>query len=200
MADVYQQVTNEETEEITYELVEPDNVLEHIGDDVVRTSPLVTSVTEESIKRRKAIKVLKTEITGLREALDTAQGSDDLTDDDNNEETPPVVPDPPTDEQLNFGSREELMAFVTTQLSEQSVRETAERATVVAELDALAEEHKLSKEDRVVLNTASDPKVLAEYLGRIRVSFGDVPGGELQPADDMPSLMGSVNKILGLDD
>jgi len=199
MADVYQQVTNEETEEVTYELVEPDNVLEHIGDDVVRTSPLVTSVTEESIKRRKAIKVLKTEITGLREALDTAQGSDDLTDDDN-EETPPVIPDPPTGEQLNFGSREELMAFVTTQLDEKAVTAAAERATVTGELNALAEEHKLTAEDRIVLDTASDPKALAEYLGRIRVRFGDVPGGELRPTDDMTSLMGGVNKILGLND
>lgn len=196
MPDVYQQVTNEETEEVSYELVAPENVLEHVGDDLIRTSPLVTEVKDESIKRRKTIKGLKAEMTGLREALDAAQGSDEP----DNEEDDEDPPDPQQPEQLSFTSREDLVTYVMSQLDEKEIREAAERATVTEELDALATEHKLSTEDRSMLNGANDPATLADYLGRIRVRFGDVPGGELQPTDDMVSLMGKVNELLGLPD
>ncbi len=200
MADVYQQVTDEDTEEVTYELVEADAVLEHIGDDLVRTSALVKDVTVESIKRRKTIKTLKSEIAGLREALDTAQGSDELDDedDDDDDEEAPVTPDPSEGADLSFASREDLMKYVLTELDGKATREAAERATRAEELDTLVTEHKLSTEDRTILNTASDPKELAEYLGRIRVRFGDVPGGELQPTDDIEAFMGKVNGKLGL--
>lgn len=151
--------------------------------EVIHEHPVYKTVVKESIKRREKVAKLQEQVNALSKEED----------DDN--PTPAPAPQP---EPLNFRDRAELFKFIQEEqekVTGASQSAAQQRKTLI---DGLIVEHKLGSDAYEVLDLSSDPTKTASALGRSKLRFDDVSGGEQTTETRLNTVVAAVAQRLEL--
>ena len=184
MDDYFTQQTDDEGV-VTY--VSVDTVT--VDDEAFYADPRYKKVADRDANRRRRVTELNARIKAF-EVEDTEDGVDTDTPPDTTETTEPATMTP-----------EEIIIAAIAAIDQRNADADTAKTAQDTLLAGLVEKHKLDEGALQILAVSSSPEVTAELLGKAQLQFDSTDGGTNPGTQtDLESLMGNVNKKLGLDD